>query len=244
MTHWQRLQQQIVSCEKCPRLREHCRSVAEQKRAAFREWTYWGKPLPNLGDPKARLLLVGLAPAAHGGNRTGRMFTGDRSGDFLFAALHEAGFATQPTATHRTDGLELIDAAITAIAHCAPPQNKPTPQEIDNCFEYFQATVDAMPDLRGVVALGRIAFDGCLRLYRSRGWLPPGPRPIFRHGALYEFPDAPFLLASFHPSQQNTFTGKLTPKMMREVFATARRLIDMPDSSPPHGNLLSSHETR
>jgi len=225
MTTWDRLQQQIVACERCPRLRSHCKTVAEQKRFAFREQMYWGRPLPNLGGPGARVLIVGLAPAAHGGNRTGRMFTGDRSGDFLFRALYEAGFANQPQSTHAADGLELIDLAITAIAHCAPPANKPTPLEIASCSTFLEATIDAMPDLRGIVALGRIAFDGCLRLYRSRGWLPKGPKPAFGHGALYQFANAPFLLASFHPSQQNTFTGKLTPDMMRAVFKKARKLL-------------------
>ena len=225
MTTWERLQKQITNCRRCPRLRDHCRAVAREKRAAFRDWTYWGRPIPNLGNPSARLLIVGLAPAAHGGNRTGRMFTGDRSGDFLFRALYETGFATRPNSIHRDDGLELIDSAITAMAHCAPPANKPTPDEIDNCFGYFQATVDAMPNLRGMITLGRIAFDGCLRLYRSRGWLLPEPKPVFGHGASYQFPAAPFLLASYHPSQQNTFTGKLTPKMMRQVFQRARELL-------------------
>ena len=225
MSSWTLLQQQLVSCNRCPRLRQHCQTIAAEKRATFRDCVYWGKPLPNLGDPNARLLIVGLAPAAHGGNRTGRMFTGDRSGDFLFRALYETGFANQPTSSHSDDGLKLKDVAITAIAHCAPPANKPTPREIDNCFSYFEATVDAMPNLRGMIALGRIAFDGCLRFYRSRGWLPPGKKPAFGHGACCEFPHAPFLLGSFHPSQQNTFTGKLTPAMMREVFEKARSLI-------------------
>jgi uracil-DNA glycosylase family 4 len=226
MAQWETLQHRIIACQKCPRLRKHCLTIATAKRAAFRHWDYWGKPVPNLGNPDARLLIVGLAPAAHGANRTGRMFTGDRSGDFLFAAMHETGFATQPHSAHRDDGLELIDAAITATAHCAPPGNNPTPKEIDNCFGYFEQTVDAMPNLRGMLALGRIGFDSCLRLYRTRGWLPQGRKPTFGHGILHEFPGAPFLLASFHPSQQNTFTGKLTPKMMRDVFAKARELIE------------------
>ena len=228
MTQWQRLQKEIVECRKCPRLRSWCQTVASEKRAAFRDWTYWGKPLANFGEPTARLLIVGLAPAAHGGNRTGRMFTGDRSGDFLFRALHETGFASQPTSGCRDDGLELIDLAITAIAHCAPPANKPTPLEIDNCSEYFSRTIDLMPNLRGIVALGRIGFDGCLRMYRSRGWLAEGPRPRFGHGLVYQFPAAPFLIGCFHPSQQNTFTGKLTAPMLRDVFATARELIQQP----------------
>ena len=222
---WAKLQHDIVTCTRCPRLREHCQSVAAQKRAAFRDWDYWGRPLPNLGDPSARLLVVGLAPAAHGGNRTGRMFTGDRSGDFLFRAMYEAGFASQPNSDHKDDGLELIDAAITGVAHCAPPANKPTPLEIETCSTFLDRTVGALPNLRGFVALGRIAFDACLRLYRARGWLPPkAPRPAFAHGAVFHPRGAPFLIACFHPSQQNTFTGRLTPAMMRDVFESARRL--------------------
>ena len=226
MTDWDDLQNQIVACSRCTRLRDHCKQIAAEKRAAFRGQDYWARPLPNLGDPAARLLLVGLAPAAHGGNRTGRMFTGDRSGDFLFRALYEAGFANQPHSTHRDDGLTLIDAAVTGVAHCAPPDNKPTVEEIANCSGFLETTFDLMPRLRGVVAQGRVAFDACLRLYRRRNWLPPGPKPVFGHGALYEFPPAPFLIASFHPSQQNTFTGRLTPDMMRSVFDRARRRIE------------------
>ena len=225
---WAKLQHDIVTCARCPRLRTHCQAVAAQKRAAFRDWDYWGKPLPNLGEPSARLLVVGLAPAAHGGNRTGRMFTGDRSGDFLFRAMYEAGFANQPSSDHKDDGLQLIDAAITGVAHCAPPGNKPALDELSNCSDFLDRTVDLMPDLRGVLALGRIAFDACLRLYRTRSWLPRDVRrrPVFAHGVVHRFPAAPFLAASFHPSQQNTFTGRLTPEMMRAVFDVARRLID------------------
>jgi len=226
MNTWAKLQQSIIRCEQCPRLRGHCQTIAAEKRKAFSDLTYWGKPIPNLGLPTARLLLVGLAPAAHGATRTGRMFTGDRSGDFLFRAMHETGFATQPTSLSRDDGLELIDAAITAVAHCAPPDNKPIPKEIENCAPFLNSTLDLMPNLRGILALGRIAFDACLRTYKSRGWLAPGPKPAFAHGALYQFDAAPFLLASFHPSQQNTFTGKLTPEMMRKVFLHARALLD------------------
>jgi len=222
MNSWEKLQKSIITCERCPRLREHCQTIATEKRRAFSDWTYWGKPIPNLGKPDARLLLVGLAPAAHGANRTGRMFTGDRSGDFLFRAMYETGFASQPTATGRDDGLELIDAAITATAHCAPPDNKPTPEEIANCAPFLDSTLNLMPNLKGILALGRIAFDACLRTYKSRGWLSPGPKPSFSHGALYQFDKAPFLLATFHPSQQNTFTGKLTPEMMRNIFETAK----------------------
>jgi uracil-DNA glycosylase family 4 len=222
---WAKLQRDIITCDRCPRLRSHCQAVAVEKRAAFREWDYWGKPLPNLGDASARLLVVGLAPAAHGGNRTGRMFTGDRSGDFLFRAMYEAGFANQPNSDHKDDGLKLIDAAITGVAHCAPPGNKPTPLEVSTCATFLERTIDLMPDLRCFFALGRIAFDACLRAYRSRGWLPVGVRPTFAHGVAYRFPDGPSLVASFHPSQQNTFTGRLTPVMMREAFLTARGIV-------------------
>ena len=225
---WAQLQQDIVTCTRCPRLRAHCQAVAAEKRAAFRDWDYWGKPLPNLGSPDARLLVVGLAPAAHGGNRTGRMFTGDRSGDFLFRAMFEAGFANQPNSDHKDDGLRLIDAAITGVAHCAPPANKPTPLEVSTCSDFLERTRDLMPRLRCCFALGRIAFDACLRLYRSRGWVPERVRPRFGHGAVYDFADAPSLVASFHPSQQNTFTGRLTPVMMRDAFLAARRIVDCP----------------
>jgi uracil-DNA glycosylase family 4 len=223
---WDILQRDIVACTRCPRLRAHCAAVALEKRAAFREWDYWGKPLPNLGEPRARLLVVGLAPAAHGGNRTGRMFTGDRSADFLFRAMYETGFANQPNSDHKDDGLRLIDAAVTGVAHCAPPANKPTPLEIATCSTFLERTVDAMPNLRCFFALGRIAFDACVRLYKARGWVPPGTRPAFSHGGAYVFPSAPALVASFHPSQQNTFTGRLTPPMMRDAFLTARRLVE------------------
>lgn len=224
--NWDQLNAEIISCQRCPRLRDHCAKIAKEKRKAFADQAYWGRPIPNMGNANARLLIVGLAPAAHGGNRTGRVFTGDRSGDFLFQALFETGFANQPTSVGRDDGLKLLDCAITAIAHCAPPDNKPLPEEILNCSEYFTRTFDEMKRLRVVVALGRIAFDNCLRLYRSRGWINPAlPRPTFSHGAAYDFLSAPVMLACFHPSQQNTFTGKLTPKMIRAVFLKARALI-------------------
>jgi len=227
---WDRLQSQIIKCRQCPRLVAHCRQKAAEKRASFRDETYWGKPVPNFGPATARLLIVGLAPAAHGGNRTGRVFTGDRSGDFLFPALYETGFANQPTSRDRDDGLEMIDAAITAVAHCAPPDNKPLPDELANCSSFLTQTFDLLPNLRGVVALGKIAFDHCVRLYSTRGWLPAGPRPVFGHGRQYTFANAPFLIGTYHPSQQNTFTGKLTPAMMREVFERARRMLDNPIS--------------
>jgi uracil-DNA glycosylase len=215
-------------------LREHCTAIAKIKRAAFREDTYWAKPIPNLGDPAGRLLILGLAPAAHGANRTGRMFTGDRSGDFLFAAMHAEGFASQPTSKTQGDGLELIDCVITAAAHCAPPGNKPLPEELANCRQFLDQTIAAMPVLHrgagGILALGKIAFDAAIALYKRRAWLPViappvprTPRPAFAHGALFHFPAAPFLLATYHPSQQNTFTGKLTQPMLRAVFQTARQ---------------------
>jgi uracil-DNA glycosylase family 4 len=228
MDGWNRLQRRIEQCTRCPRLREHCTRVASEKRAAFREHSYWGKPVPNLGPATARLLIVGLAPAAHGANRTGRLFTGDRSGDFLFRAMYETGFANQPDSLHRDDGLELIDCAVTGVAHCAPPGNKPLPAELSNCSEFLNETVGMMPELRVMLALGRIAFDACLRLYARRGWLEKSVRkPQFRHaGACLFARPAPGLVASFHPSQQNTFTGRLTPKMMRDVFKTCRRMLD------------------
>jgi uracil-DNA glycosylase family 4 len=228
VSRWDVLNKRIVACTLCPRLREHCTRTAREKRAAFRDEDYWGKPVPNLGPRTARLLIVGLAPAAHGANRTGRLFTGDRSGDFLFRAMHETGFANQPGSARRNDGLELIDAAITGVAHCAPPGNKPLPEELSNCSIYLRETFDLMPDASVVLALGRIAFDACLRIYRERGWLPPSnaPKPVFGHGVVSRpSEDGPYLAASFHPSQQNTFTGRLTPDMMREVFATCRALI-------------------
>jgi uracil-DNA glycosylase family 4 len=225
MTSWEKLQREIVSCERCPRLRAYCGQIALQKKAAFRDWDYWGKPIPNMGESTARLLIVGLAPAAHGANRTGRMFTGDRSGDFLFKAMHETGFASQPMSVSREDGLRLIDCAITAVAHCAPPGNKPLPVEVGNCSSHFERTVDLMPNLAGMLALGRIAFEGCVRLYRSRGWIPKGHGLAFGHGLFHAIPGAPFILCCYHPSQQNTFTGKLTPAMIRDVFREARRQI-------------------
>lgn len=221
MTRWSDHNNQIIACEKCPRLRRHCLSVAQTKRAAYADWDYWGKPVPNMGTASARLLIVGLAPGAHGANRTGRMFTGDRSGDFLYKALHSTGFANQPTSVDTDDGLELIDAAITATAHCAPPDNKPTPREMDRCFPWLAQTVRLMRNLRGVVALGGIAFDASLRVGAELGWAIPKPRPKFGHCVMHRFAMGPFLLGSYHPSQQNTFTGRLTQPMLRDVFRRA-----------------------
>jgi len=222
MTTWKSLQQSIVACDRCERLIAHCAEVAREKRAAYRDERYWGKPVPDFGSPRARLLIVGLAPGAHGANRTGRMFTGDRSGDFLYRALHETGFASRPESVRRGDGLAMQDACVTAAVHCAPPGNKPAREEFEACAVHLTATFDAMRALRGVVALGGIAFRAALLQFRQRGWLEPGNAPRFGHGAFSRAPGRPFLLASYHPSQQNTFTGRLTPAMLRAVFARAR----------------------
>jgi uracil-DNA glycosylase family 4 len=220
---WTSLNTRIVACQRCPRLREHCTAIASAKRKSFANDTYWGKPVPNFGVAPAGLLIVGLAPAAHGGNRTGRVFTGDRSGDWLFRALHKAGFANQPLSTHLDDGLELIDCAITAACHCAPPDNKPTPEEIASCRPFLEETF-ALVQPRVVLALGQIGWAAITKYYRARGALATNPK--FGHGATQRLPDGVTLLGSFHPSQQNTFTGKLTEPMFDRVFATARRLLD------------------
>jgi uracil-DNA glycosylase family 4 len=221
---WDSLNRKIVTCSRCPRLRRYCAAVAEEKRAAFRDWDYWGRPVPNFGDPTARLLVVGLAPAAHGANRTGRMFTGDRSGQWLYRALWKAGFASQPESISRDDGLVLVDCAITAAAHCAPPGNKPLPDELANCRAWLEQTIDQLP-LKVIVALGQIAWRAIVAGARRRGW-HSGAMPKFAHGAAVELAGTRWLLASYHPSQQNTFTGVLTEKMFDGVFRAARRLVD------------------
>jgi uracil-DNA glycosylase family 4 len=215
----------IVTCEACPRLRHYCQSVAREKRRAYRDDTYWGRPVPGFGDPRARLLLVGLAPAAHGANRTGRVFTGDGvggSGDFLMAALHRAGFANIPTSQHPDDGLELRDAFIAAAVRCAPPDNKPTPEEITRCLHHLDAEINALPRMRVVVALGKIAFDAYLRLLKQRD-VNVRPRPPFAHAAAHALPNGQTLVGCYHPSRQNTNTGKLTAKMLDAVFSVVRR---------------------
>lgn len=209
------LQKRIVACNRCPRLREHCREVARVKRRAYLDWDYWGKPVPSFGDPNARLLIIGLAPGAHGANRTGRMFTGDRSGDFLYRALYETGFASQPTSVSRGDGLTLRDAYISAAAHCAPPDNKPSREELLACRPYLERELPLLKNVRVVVALGRIAFDTYLSIAQQRA--------RFGHHAVHHF--SPVLIASYHPSQQNTSTGRLTAQMLREVFETARQFL-------------------
>lgn len=199
--------------------------VAEVKRASFRDDVYWGRPVPSFGDPAARVMLVGLAPAAHGANRTGRIFTGDRSGDFLFAALHRTGYANQPASVGLGDGLELRDCWVTSIVRCAPPANKPTPAERDTCLPWTVAELDLLPNVRVMVCLGQFGWDGALRLLAAHGAAVPRPRPRFGHGAEAVVGDTT-VLGCFHPSQQNTFTGRLTPPMIDGVLARARELAD------------------
>jgi uracil-DNA glycosylase family 4 len=218
------LSARIADCRRCPRLVRHREAVAADPPRRHRGEGYWARPLPGFGDPAARMLLVGLAPAAHGGNRTGRMFTGDRSGDWLFRALHEAGFASQPTSIHRDDGLRLEGAYITAAARCAPPANKPSPAEMARCQPYLLEELALLRGVRVVVALGKVGWDAYLRARRAAGVGVPRPLPRFGHGAESLMPDGVVLLGSFHPSQQNTFTGKLTRAMLRSVFRRARRL--------------------
>jgi uracil-DNA glycosylase family 4 len=221
---WDRLERTIVNCRLCPRLVEYREEVARVKRRQYRDETYWGRPLPGFGDRQGKILVVGLAPAAHGGNRTGRLFTGDRSGDFLFEALHATGFANQPTSLHRGDGLTLRNVFMSPICRCAPPANKPLPDEILNCRPYLMTELELLDDLRAVVALGLIAMDGFLRVWAATGHSVPKPRPRFGHGAECTLDERTTLLCSYHPSQQNTFTGKLTQEMLREVFYRAGKL--------------------
>lgn len=218
------LQARITGCRQCPRLVGWREDVAREKRAAYRDEVYWGQPVPAFGDPDARVLIVGLAPAAHGANRTGRMFTGDRSGDWLYRALHRAGFANQPTSLHREDGLRLTNVFVTAAVRCAPPANRPTPAERDACAAWLGAELDLMHRIRVVVALGQFAWNQTLRILGERGLKVPRPRPRFGHGAEVGLPDGPVLLGSFHPSQQNTFTGKLTEPMFDSVWIRAREI--------------------
>ena len=218
------LQQEIIRCCRCPRLCAHTAEVAELKRRAYRDQTYWGRPVPSFGDPNARVLILGLAPGAHGSNRTGRMFTGDRSGDILYRVLHKTGFASQPVAVSREDGLQLHDLYITAAAHCAPPGNKPTPQELRNCRPWFERELELLTNLKVVVALGKIAFDVYLDVLKSHGDIHSRAPFTFGHDLEYRpAPGLPHLIASYHPSQQNTSTGKLTEKMLTDVFRRAHK---------------------
>jgi uracil-DNA glycosylase family 4 len=217
-----RVAREVIDCERCPRLRRWCREVARTKVKRFRDEEYWGRPVPGFGDPGARLLVVGLAPAAHGGNRTGRVFTGDRSGDFLFAALHRAGFAGQAESIGRDDGQALRDCYITPVARCAPPANRPTPAEVTRCREYLAREWALLPALRAVLVLGRIAMDGFLAMLHATG--RPLPRRLeFAHGATHDLGAGVKLFCSYHVSQQNTFTGRLTPRSFDAVLAKAKR---------------------
>jgi uracil-DNA glycosylase family 4 len=218
------IQREVVACRRCDRLVQWRERVAMEKRAAFRDDEYWGKPVPAFGDPHARILVVGLAPAAHGANRTGRMFTGDRSGEWLYRALHRAGLANQPTATDRADGLCLTGVCITAAVRCAPPANKPTPAERRECRRWLEREFDALTEVRVVVALGSIAYEQVLRIASDRGLPVPRPRLRFGHGVEVDVEGGPTVLASYHPSQQNTFTGKLTEPMFDAVWARAKVL--------------------
>jgi len=224
------LEAEVTACRRCPRLVDWREQVAREKRASFQGDTYWGRPIPGFGDPAARVLILGLAPAAHGANRTGRVFTGDRSGDFLFAALHRTDFANQPTSVSRDDGLQLTGAWITAAVRCAPPANKPMPAERDTCLPWTVAELDHVSNVRVVVCLGAFAWDAALRLRIALGHPPPRPRPKFGHGALWYDDDAGprppgfALLGTYHPSQQNTFTGVLTEPMLDDVFLTAKEI--------------------
>lgn len=219
------LRDEIIACRRCERLIAHCRAVAQTKKRMFRAWDYWGRPVPGFGDPRARLLIVGLAPAAHGANRTGRMFTGDRSGDWLYRALYRSGFANQPTSRDAGDGLELQDAYVTAVVRCAPPDNKPSTEERDACLPYLAREFSLLRNLKVVVALGQFAFAGVWHVAKAHG--ASGGRPPFGHGAVHRLaPGFPVVVCSYHPSQQNTQTGRLTEDMFDAVFAVARRWLD------------------
>ena len=220
------LARQIISCERCPRLRAHCREVAIEKRRAYRDQIYWGRPVPGFGDPRARLLVVGLAPGAHGANRTGRLFTGDSSGDWLYAALYAHGFANQARSVSRDDGLRLCEAWISAATRCAPPDNRPTLGELDHCRPYLEAEIRLLAGVRVVVTLGAIAHQAWLR---AAGWwstLAPAARPRFGHGRESRLPDGTIVISSYHPSRQNTQTGRLTRPRWNAIFARARRRLD------------------
>lgn len=221
------LAEEIVACRKCPRLVKHREKIAREKRRAYREWTYWGKPVPGFGDAEAQLLILGLAPAAHGANRTGRMFTGDRSGDFLYAALHKAGFANQPTSLHRDDGLRLKNAYITATCRCAPPDNRPLPVEIANCRGYLEREMEILKP-KAVLALGKIAWDSYLEILKHRGVIASRALYKFAHGAEAEVTaSTPRLFGVYHPSQQNTQTGRVTPAMYAKVLRRIRHFLEI-----------------
>jgi uracil-DNA glycosylase family 4 len=221
----QELQEEIINCRRCARLVEWREGVAQNPPARFRGEAYWARPVPSMGDVNARLLIIGLAPAAHGGNRTGRVFTGDRSGDWLFRALHKAGFANQPNSTHKGDGLQLRDCWISAACHCAPPENKPLPIELLNCRPYLLREIELLRNVRVLLGLGKIGFDTVFDAARAAGWTMQKARPKFAHGAEARLSDNLILLGTFHPSQQNTFTGKLTEPMFDAVFSRANEIL-------------------
>jgi uracil-DNA glycosylase family 4 len=214
------LHQNIIQCNKCSRLREHCKKIGREKRKAFSTDTYWAKPVPGFGDPKAELIIVGLAPAAHGANRTGRIFTGDRSGEWLYRALFKAGFGSQPNSTHAKDGLHLINSYITSVAHCAPPENKPTLTEIKKCEPYLQSEIELFRKAKAWVALGQIAYHSLWKIFETGR-----TRPAFAHGKIIPLNSTQHLILSYHPSQQNTFTGRLTEKMFDDIWSKARSLL-------------------
>ena len=220
------LNREIVACTRCPRLVEYREEVARVKRRAYRGCEYWGKPVPGFGDPEARVLVMGLAPGAHGSNRTGRPFTGDASGNFMYPVLYETGFANQPTATDRNDGLKLRDLYITAAVRCAPPANKPTPQELAECSQFLDREIAGLKRVKVIVALGKIGFDAYLNYLKRGGLSVSRQHSPFKHGASYRFPNGKVLLASYHPSNQNTQTGKLTRKMFVEIFKEAAKIAD------------------
>ncbi len=219
------VKRETIACTKCPRLVEYRQSVARKKPPRYRDWEYWAKPVPSFGDPQARVVVIGLAPAAHGGNRTGRVFTGDRSGDWLYGTLHKFGFASSPTSVRADDGMELRELYITAAVHCAPPKNKPLPEEFRNCRPYLVRELGLLDRVQVVVALGKIAFDTYLTVCREAGVNLARPFPAFRHGGVYHLANGVTLIASYHPSQQNTQTGKLTREMFEDIFKEARRLL-------------------
>jgi uracil-DNA glycosylase family 4 len=222
------LQQRITQCRLCPRLTAYREAVAATKRRAYVDCEYWGRPVPSFGDPLAQILIVGLAPGAHGANRTGRMFTGDRSGDFLYRALYEEGFASQPESVGRDDGLTLTNVYIAAAVRCAPPDNKPAPGEILTCRRYLARELDLLPNVKAVIALGKIAFDAYLAILKDRGLIQRRSAFVFGHNVEHRTGSGqPTLISSYHPSQQNTQTGKLTPRMFRAVFARAKRTLDL-----------------
>lgn len=220
------LNREVVECRRCPRLVAYRENIAREKKRAYRDWEYWGKPVPGFGDPHARVLIMGLAPGAHGSNRTGRPFTGDSSGKFMYPVLYETGFASQATSISRDDGMRLTNLYITAAVRCAPPDNKPLPQELVECSRFLDRELDGLKDVKVIVALGKIGFDAYLNYVKRRGSVTSKKDYIFKHGASYQMPDGKVLLASYHPSNQNTATGKLTREMFVEIFKRAAILAD------------------